>query len=67
MTHTILRPLAGFSALLVGAAATSILALPRPASAYSQCVQVVAYVAPNQLRCQQIGTDYLGRPVWMCC
>jgi hypothetical protein len=43
---------------------------PTPAFAQyggSRCVQVVAYTAPDLLRCQQSGTDYLGRPIWTCC
>ncbi len=38
-----------------------------PAQAQSRCHQVVAYTPPNMLRCQQIGEDYLRRPIWMCC
>lgn len=43
---------------------------PTPAFAQyggSRCVQIVAYVAPDLLRCQQSGTDYLGRAIWTCC
>lgn len=50
--------------LAVGAIAVS---FPTTALAQNQCYQVAAFVAPNQLRCQQIGTDYLGKPVWLCC
>lgn len=55
------------SLLLLLAAA---LLAPSPAVAQyggSRCVQIVAYTAPNLLRCQQTGTDYLGRPIWTCC
>lgn len=38
-----------------------------PAQAQSRCYQVVAYTPPNMLRCQQIGEDYLRRPIWLCC
>ncbi|MEI8250997.1 MAG: hypothetical protein WCF98_07480 [Synechococcus sp. ELA057] len=41
--------------------------MPRPAGAQQNCFQVAAFVAPNPLRCQQIGQDYLGRPIWLCC
>lgn len=37
------------------------------AQAQSRCHQVVAYTPPNMLRCQQIGEDYLRRPIWLCC
>jgi hypothetical protein len=48
----------------------STLLAPAPVAAqYSspRCYQVAAYTAPNLLRCQQSGTDYLGRPIWTCC
>ena len=32
-----------------------------------QCYQVVAFVAPSPLYCQQTGVDNLGRPIWTCC
>jgi hypothetical protein len=50
----------------IAAVAASVVFSP---AAYSQqqCYQVAAFVAPNQLRCQQVGTDYLGKPVWLCC
>ena len=38
-----------------------------PAQAQSRCYQVVAYTPPDMLRCQQIGEDYLRRPIWLCC
>jgi len=50
----------------IAAVAASVVLSPA-AFAQQQCYQVAAFVAPNQLRCQQIGTDYLGKPVWLCC
>lgn len=50
-------------ALSVTSAALSV----SPAALSQQCYQVAAFVAPNQLKCQQVGTDYLGKPVWLCC
>jgi hypothetical protein len=38
-----------------------------PAQAQSRCSQVVAYTPPDLLRCQEIGEDYLRRPIWLCC
>jgi hypothetical protein len=38
-----------------------------PVLAQSRCYQVVSYTPPNMLRCQQIGEDYLRRPIWLCC
>ncbi len=35
--------------------------------AQSRCYQVANWTAPDLLRCQQIGSDHLGRPIWMCC
>jgi hypothetical protein len=35
--------------------------------AQGRCYQVVRYVAPSPLRCQQVGVDHLGRPIWLCC
>jgi len=49
------------------AAALQLPLLITAAQAQSRCVQVVAYTAPDLLRCQQIGQDYLGRPIWLCC
>lgn len=37
------------------------------ASAQSYCVQIVAWTAPNPMRCQEIGRDRMGRPIWLCC
>ena len=50
----------------IAAVAASVVLSP---AAFSQqkCYQVAAFVAPNQLRCEQIGTDYLGKPIWLCC
>ena len=67
MTLPLLRPLAGLGALLVSTSAATLVAMPRPAGAQQNCFQVAAFVAPNPLRCQQIGQDYLGRPIWLCC
>jgi hypothetical protein len=50
----------------IAAVAASVVLSPA-AFSQQQCYQVAAFVAPNQLRCQQIGTDYLGKPVWLCC
>jgi len=50
----------------IAAFAASVVLSPA-AFAQQQCYQVAAFVAPNQLRCQQIGTDYLGKPIWLCC
>jgi hypothetical protein len=55
------KALASFA---VGVIAVSV---PEAALSQNQCYQVAAFVAPNQLRCQQVGTDYLGKPVWLCC
>lgn len=43
------------------------LAMSPAALSQQQCYQVAAFVAPNQLKCQQMGTDYLGKPIWLCC
>lgn len=51
------------SLLLSGVIGASVV----PVQAQSRCVQLVAWTAPNLLRCQQIGQDYLGRPIWLCC
>lgn len=51
------------SLVLTGAIGASVV----PVQAQSRCVQLVAWTAPNLLRCQQIGQDYLGRPIWLCC
>lgn len=59
--------LAGLGALLVGMAAATVLTTARPSVAQQRCYQVASYVAPNLLRCQQVGQDHLGRPIWMCC
>ena len=32
-----------------------------------QCSQVASYTNPNQLRCQAVGTNYLGKTIWLCC
>ena len=60
----VLRRLPGLAAL--GAAAQLSLAAA-PALAQGRCFQVVAYTPPDLLRCQQIGEDYLRRPIWLCC
>ena len=36
-------------------------------SALANCYTASGYVAPDQLRCTQVGTDYLGKPIWQCC
>lgn len=59
-----LRRLPGLAAL---AAATQLSLAASPALAQGRCFQVVDYVAPDLLRCQQIGEDYLRRPIWLCC
>jgi len=62
--HAHKRSLLG--ALALGLAVQLPLSLS-PAQAQSRCYQVVAYTPPNMLRCQQIGEDYLRRPIWLCC
>jgi len=32
-----------------------------------QCYTVASFVAPNQLRRQAVGKDYLGKTIWLCC
>lgn len=44
-----------------------LLALPAPSLAQNACYQVVAHIAPNPMRCQEIGRDFMGRPIWLCC
>jgi hypothetical protein len=56
--------------LLPALAASLILAGPAQATtllAQRRCFQVVDWIAPDLLRCKQVGTDYLGIPVWLCC
>ena len=36
-------------------------------SALANCYTASGYVAPDLLRCTQVGTDYLGKPIWQCC
>jgi hypothetical protein len=50
---------AGVAAILLG--------LPAPSLAQNACYQVVAYIAPNPMRCQEVGRDFMGRPIWLCC
>jgi hypothetical protein len=47
--------------------AAILLALPAPSLAQNACYQVVAYIAPNPMRCQEVGRDFMGRPIWLCC
>lgn len=53
-------------AILLGAAITTALATT-PGSAQQACYRVVSYIAPNPMRCQEVGRDNLGRPIWLCC
>jgi len=54
--------------LLTLTAISAGLAAAAPAAlSQQQCYQVAAFVAPSQLKCQQVGTDYLGKPIWLCC
>ena len=54
------------SSLLAGLGALALTLASSPSLAQS-CYTVVAYVAPNPLRCQEVGRDQLGRPIWLCC
>ncbi len=58
---TVSQPCFGFAA-----------AVPLPlglgaAQTLRRCYQVVFDAPPNMLRCQQVGEDYLRRPIWPCC
>jgi hypothetical protein len=67
MTTTTIRGKTRFLAVLGWVAALQIPLGLSAAQAQSRCYQVVAYTPPNMLRCQQIGEDYLRRPIWLCC
>jgi len=53
--------------IAIAAVAASIVLSPAAFSQQRQCYQVAAFIAPDLLRCQQIGNDYLGKPIWLCC
>lgn len=40
---------------------------PAAALAQDRCYQVTAWNSPSLLRCQQVGQNYLGKPIWLCC
>ena len=31
------------------------------------CYTVASFISPDILRCNRIGTNYLGKPIWTCC
>lgn len=35
--------------------------------AQGRCYQVAAWMPPDMLSCQQVGTTDLGIPIWLCC
>jgi hypothetical protein len=53
--------------ILLALIATSAGLAISPAALSQQCYQVAAFVAPSQLKCQQVGTNHLGKPIWLCC
>jgi hypothetical protein len=53
--------------LITTGAAAVFIALGQAAIAQQQCYNVVAFVSPNPLKCQQVGVNNLGKPIWLCC
>jgi len=67
MTNLVAAALLASSAYLPGGALDTFHGGGATHLAQGQCVNVVAYVAPSPLRCQRVGTDHIGRPIWLCC
>ena len=47
--------------------AALVLAPASPVLARNYCYYVASFVPPSTLRCQEVGEDYVGRPIWLCC
>lgn len=66
MLRSTLAALVGIGALLASPV-LSIAALPTAASAQGRCYHIVSFLPPDLMRCQQVGRDQQGRPIWLCC
>jgi hypothetical protein len=51
----------------LAAIAASVVFSPAAFSQQDQCYQVASYSPPSFTKCQQVGTNQFGKPIWLCC